>query len=340
MKKITHEKDIPTSFFVGFLHVVRGSVDTRQLIEKPNDLREINGKEIFVLKPGCDPRKFRSYEKYLVQLNISNKKAFPEIFPTKERIEHKRRKLLEQERYAFHFLNKIEFDRLFKGLQHNPKAMGHEESSLELELVARNRLQHPVELAKGGQIPDLQERLNKLGVRGGNSAVQFYTYINYLLKERNVVLDLEFSQGKSQKLIDFDTYIQAVEKEGYHFDISQLMPIRKRLGLKSREDVLDYFRGLSNRLAIVSATFNVKSYGDQSGYYEVYFVHPDSAQVDRDILVSALIPKTEILPDFRAHYNIPARQTFNATIVGNITGGLDSLVDGKYMVSIVPIAIY
>ena len=313
---------------------------------KPQNLKEINKREIFILKPGSDPQKFRNYEKYLVDLDISEEISLPSSSLTGNHIENKRQYILSHEQQDFHFLDQAEITRIFDYLQRKLKP--------NQEVVQPDSVSSEVGIPLGGDIKpdDIQPekiqayRTHKMiredELVDPKAAIRFmiYAYSNDFLEEEPAVFDLEFSHGRPKELIDFEAHIEAIQKEGYIFEDSQLTPIRKRLGLKDRKEILDYFKSLSGHFAIVCSSFSVNSHGNQSGYYELYFKHPDSDQIGTDLFVSALIPKTEVVSKFKLLYDSPKNQPFDVTIVGTIVNGLDSLTDGKYTVSMTPIAIY
>ncbi len=314
---------------------------------RPKDLKDINKKEIFILKPGSDPQKFRSYEKYLVDLDIPGKLLSNELSATEDLIDDKRRQLLGQKKHAFHFLDQAQVARIFHNLRNDLK-FGEDLSQLtptssgmgaSLEDDA-----HPnaVQREENQTYKMARNILGKAELKDPEATVRFLVsaHLHDFLGKDSAILDLEFSHGSSKALIAFDAHVKAIQKEGYIFEDAQLTPIRRRLGLKDKEEILGYFRSLSERLVIMSASFSASSHGNRSGYYELYLKHPDSAQVGTDLIVSALIPKTEVKSKFKPLYDSPKNQPFEVTFVGTVMSGLDSLVDGKYMVSMMPIAVY
>ncbi|MEO0984165.1 MAG: hypothetical protein AAFY20_01305 [Cyanobacteria bacterium J06639_14] len=347
MKKITRDNDIPEFFFLTFLQVDRGKVDTGKLMKRPGILSVINGKEIFILKPGCDPLKFRSYEKCLVELNHLEKTQLPEVFSTEMLVEEKRKQLLEKKEQTFHFLDQVKVTQIFHDLQtqasSNPQASQIKPIFSGLQLPSDNGSKFDaVQLSKRQAQRSFDNLIRQDDLKDPRASARFLVYLclHDLLEEGSVVLDLEFSQARTQDLIDFEAHVEAVRKEGYLFEEFQLNHIRQRLGLKSKEELVSYFKSLSECFVIIATPFNVKSHGNRSGYYELYFKHPDSAQMGTDVIVSVIVPKTEVTSELKLLYDMPTHQPFKATVVGTVVSGFDFWMDGEYTISITPIMIY
>ncbi len=344
-KKITDKDQIPETFFLGYIPAYRRHIEKNKIMAKPDDLSDINGKEIFVLKPHHKPDQPSSYEKYLVELNFSEEKNYTQLPPTKDPIEHKRRLLLEQEEYSIHFLDKEEASHNFDRLQ-NEYRLGKATTSLnsiysEVGSSKDNNIKVGIEQLEGERSSETFEKIIRQDTSKDPEVTnRFILYSRDLLERNRAILDLEFSQEKSKELVAFDVHIEAIQKESYIFDDSQIVPIRKRLGFKDKEGILAYFKTLPKRPVIISASFKIKSYGDDSGHYELYFRHSDSDQIGDDLIVSILISKKDLTSKFRPIYNSPKKQTVDAVVVGTVLGKPNSLTDGKYEISIAPTAIY
>ena len=338
MKEITRASDIPDVFFLENLAVYRGVVQRQEMIQRPENLDEINGKIICVPKKGGNLGSAKGYEKFLVRLDDVPETPLSDISPPssdtllkKDAIDNKRRRILDQSDYAFHYLNRKRIIDLFDKLKYECKT-----SKVTSELC---------------------EKIVQLDKDDDPGCVNRFILYLHSLWERNlsednrVILDLEFTQSKSKGLITFDAHIEAIRNEGYVFDESELNTIRSRLKLKDEkgilgsEGIVGYIRTLANRPVIISASFKVEILNrqlddDESGHYNLYFRHEDSDLVDLDIVVSTLVPRKDIASELKPIYDFSRMQPFDAIIVGSMINRPDLLTNRGCDLYIAPIAVY
>ncbi|MEO0986292.1 MAG: hypothetical protein AAFY20_12165 [Cyanobacteria bacterium J06639_14] len=332
MKKITQESDVPNIFFIESLPVYRGVVERKEIIQKPDDLKAINGRKIFALKEGGKISNSKDYEELFVDLEeveaapASNRLLNPpKITQTKSFIKNKRQQLLEHREYTFHYLNHERVLDRFNRLKYECK-VNDDGSETSTEIIHLEEQDDP------------------------KATNRFALYLNNLLGDDltegdRATLDLECTRERSQKLSNFDVHVEAIKNEGYIFEESQLDAIRSNLEFEDRVGILAYLKTLPDRPVIMSTSFkvetlNVQLNDNESGHYNVYFKHTDSDLVGLDVLISTVVPRKDIAPELRPLYDSAEMQPFDAVIVGNVIRRPDLFTNRGYDLYITPIAIY
>ena len=332
VKKITKSSDLPNSFFLEDIPVYRGVVERKEIIRKPENLNEINGRKIFALKDGGKINNSKDYEEFLVDLDDSRELLLSRASSralnsprTKSAVQKKRRRLLDQQYHTFHYLNQERVSELF------------------------GKLKYQCQISKRkGEICTKIDCLDE--IFDSEVSSQFVLYLHDLLRhesaeENHAILDLEFTRESSKKLSDFDAHVETIKNEGYAFEEFQLESIRSRLELEDKVGILTYLKTLAYRPVIISASFkieilNVKLNDDESGYYNVHFRHTDSDIVGLDIVVSTLVPRKDVAPELRLIYDSPEIQPFDAVVVGTVIHRPDLFTNRGCDLYITPTAVY
>jgi hypothetical protein len=341
---ITRLLDVPDPY-IERLDGWRGTV-TPVVRQRPYNAAELPGR-IFKQHPGTSGNRVDHY--YEVRISIQQEAAEKlnerviNMLPLEDPVENKRERLLEITGPSFHFLNETEvcdfYDNTFKSVT-NPQSAIVEKIVEDITKQGGGAVSAELpQVLKASMTGDrIMKIVRTIRFDDITVAQKFLQYQRWMVENRQVILGLELKNEKSQDLAEFDDLVRRIRSFGVPLVDKEIETTRLRLGKKNVEDILQDLVISKDRKAIVTADFTVGQHPNDK-FFRLAYAHPLGQDIGQDILITTMVEKDKIRPDWRATYDASMGERIRLNVFGIVIRTVDKDAQ-EWNITIKPTAIY